>query len=115
MTPKEHSITPHVSGDSWEGIDLISIAINGAPPLFPLASAKIQFRRTSLGSVALTLDTANNSIVIEDAALWQISVPSRVVAIDPGDYCWDLQTIDTNGQIKTYLKGVWPILEDITR
>jgi hypothetical protein len=115
MTPKEYTIAPHVSGDSWNGIDLITISINSAPPDEELVSAKIQFRKSSMGSVFLTLDSADGSVVIEDAALWQMSVPSQIVSLSPDDYYWDLQTTDASGSIKTYVKGTWTILGDITR
>lgn len=115
MTPATYTIPSHTSGDMWAGISSLTITINSVAPTVALASARIQFRKSAAGSVVLELSTADDTILIESAANWEISVPKIVVSIPAGVYVYDLQTVDGDGDTKTYLGGTWTILEDITR
>lgn len=115
MTPASYSIPAHVSGDTWGGIPSIVITINGSPPTNNVVSAKIQFRKSAGSSVVLTLSSDEADITIVDAVNWELRVEKKVVTLCAGTYLFDLQTIDADGDIKTFLKGSWEILEDITR
>lgn len=115
MEPATYNIPPHTSGDSWKGIPSLKITINGVPPSVSLASVKMQFRKSCQGSVALELSSSNGKITIVDAIGWEMSIPKQVVSMPPETYLYDLQTVDSNGDIVTYLKGEWPILADITK
>jgi hypothetical protein len=116
MEPETYIIEPHVSGDTWSSLSSITIAINGISPVFPLVSARIQFRKSYLGSIIFELNSENHDTMeIADPVTWRIVIPSQVIAAPPGIYSYDLETIDSMGSKKTYLKGTWEILEDITK
>lgn len=102
-------------GDTWKGVPMIKILVNGQPPIFPAASARLQFRSSQgvLGCPELT--TENGGIIIEDAGLWWFSLPKSNLEIMDGRWLYDLETIDTQGDIQTFVEGAQPIKEDITR
>jgi len=119
MEPIVYNILPHVSGDSWRGISSITITINGVAPTVALNRVKMQFRKSAGGSVFLTLDSDEETITIESGTVsgdsWVISIPPSIISIPSGTYIYDMQTTNSFGDVKTYMKGSWEIKEDITR
>ena len=115
MTPGTYPIPQHRSGDTWKGISSLTIKINGEAPSVSLASVKIQFRKNAGTSVVLELSTEDGTIVILDAINWTIQIPKIIVTLYPDTYIYDIQTVDSNGDIFTYVVGTWEIIEDITR
>lgn len=113
----EHNLRGIVRGDTWNGVPSIVITVNEAPPVIPASSARMQFRRDpDDGLVALDLSTDDDSIVIEDAANWEFSIPS-VTPFPLGNGVWyyDFETIDTSGNKRTYFKGTITVQRDTTR
>lgn len=115
MTPATYNFPNHTKGDTFKGLSSLTITINSQAPTTTLASAKLQLRKTPLGKVFLELSSEDDTIIIEDSAAWEISIPKILIDIPPYAYFYDLQTIDENGDVSTYLKGTWTIVEDITR
>ena len=113
MTPQIYIMQPFVRGDVWSGIPTITILVNGAVPPLPIASARMQFRRSGIvGDELLSLD---GSIIIQSAANWELSIPSRSLSLSVGKWDYDLETTDSAGVIKTYIKGSIAVANDITR
>lgn len=110
-----YNIPDHVSGDTWRGIYSLTISVNSVPPEASLSEVRIQFRKSYLGSVVLELASGTDAITILSAANWEIRINKQIISLPPDKYVYDIQTVDADGQIKTYVKGSWEILEDITR
>lgn len=103
------------TGDTFSGITSMQIVVNGAPPTYPIVSARIHFRTDPDGEGAPALELSTPSgITIVNAATWTISIPGFLVTLPPAVYYYDLETVDSNGQIRTYVAGYWDILEDVT-
>jgi hypothetical protein len=104
------------SGDTFPGIPAIQILINGEAPTFPIASARIHFRRIrgSAGTPDLELSTTNLGIEITDAPTWILHIPAFLVELVPGTYYYDLETTDSEDTVRTYVSGSWKITQDNT-
>ena len=91
------------------------------PKIFTIANtAKPEIKPTKatlpkITNKAVELSNDNGGIIINNAATWQLEIPSFLATLEPNIYLYDLQTIDSEGNIVTYLKGQWIITEDITR
>lgn len=116
--PAYYEMKPIVIGDTWDGIPSITIGSSGANDLLGLSSAKMQFRlQKARGGAALDeISSANSGILIENSGdPWGIKIPPRNLNLLVGDIFYDLETINASGEIKTYLEGIIPILQDVTR
>lgn len=114
MTPAVYNLSSHISGDTWNGLS-ISIQINDADPTYELESVKMQVRKSTFSKVLLEFSTDNGKIVITDPVTWTFIIQSQVISLCPDTYIYDIQTIDANGAIKTYVNGTWTISGDVTR
>ena len=105
-----------IRGDTWDGISSISITVDGSPPIYPVASARIHFRRKPAANIiGHSLDSEDDSILILDAAGWSFQAPPQALPLGTGLWYWDFETVDTEGTIKTYVFGTITIIQDVTR
>jgi len=111
---KKYDIPKHRRGDTWPGINSITIATNGVPVNLTNATIKIDFRRDIDTPVALTLSTTNGDIVITQPLQGTFSILPKLIEIPFGTYMYDLQVTFANGVVTTYMEGSWEILADIT-
>lgn len=119
-TPANVTLPSFVRGDTWDGIDEITITVNDAAPPYPLASAKIEFRKGSkTGDLGHTLSTAPQSgdgiIQVADAALWKLIVPPQDMPLTAAIWHYDIQTTDSQGTVKTYIAGTVTVEQDVTQ
>lgn len=111
---KKYDIPKHRRGDTWVGINSISIATNGVPVDLTGAVIKIDFRKDIDYPAVLSLSTTNGSIVITQPTQGKFTIPPRIVDIPFGVYIYDLQVTFANGVNLTYMEGGWEIVADIT-
>jgi hypothetical protein len=109
-----YNIPSHRRGDTWDGINSITINVNGSPINLTNATVKMEFRQDLDSPVALTLSTTDGSIVITNAAGGVISIPPKKIEVPFAKYLYDLQVTFANGVVKTYMSGTWEITPDIT-
>jgi hypothetical protein len=109
-----YDIPNHLRGDTWVGINSISLSKDGIPLNLTNASVLMQFRKNVDSSVALELSTNNGGIVILNALNGVIRIPSALIDMQYGTYQYDLQVTFADGFVKTYLKGSWSIVADIS-
>lgn len=109
-----YRIPPHRRGDTWDGINSITISVNGTPVNLTGATIKMEFRQSVDYPVALTLSTTDNTIQFVNAANGVIRIPSQMIEIPFSTYLYDLQVTFPNGTVKTYMSGTWEIVSDIT-
>jgi hypothetical protein len=109
-----YNIPSHRRGDTWDGINSITINVNGVPINLTNADVKMEFRQSLDSPVVLTLSTADNSIIIVNALNGNIQIPSKKIEVPFGKYFYDLQVTYPNGIVKTYMEGSWEIVADIT-
>jgi hypothetical protein len=109
-----YNIPPHLRGDTWDGINSIIITSNNIPLNLTGATVKIEFRDEIDSPVILLLSTTNNKITISSPLSGTISIPATIIDIPFGKYIYDLQVTLASGYNKTYMKGSWEIVADVT-
>jgi hypothetical protein len=107
-----YNIPPHHRGDTWDGINSISISVNGIPIVLSGAEVKMDFRQSIDSPTALTFSTADNTIILVNSNT--IRIPAREIKIPFSKYYYDLQVTYPTGVVKTYMSGHWSIVPDIT-
>lgn len=109
-----YNISPHITGDTWEGISSITFLKNNSA--INLTDTFIEMKvRLSLDSpVVFSLSTpASSGITITNPTSGMIRILPTKVDIPVGDYKWNIKMTFPNGTKKTYLMGNWPIISDL--
>jgi hypothetical protein len=119
MKPGFYEMPSFVRGDTWNGVGGFVITVDGVAPDTTLISVKIDFRvKKTSPTVSASLNSevveGSGTITIDDATNWEISIPSQTLDLDAGTYVWDMETVDSEGTVKTYLEGTIKVLQDVT-
>lgn len=114
MRPAVVNLNDHTSGDTWEGITVGPVLINGIAVGADAVTCRMSFRSKNDRSLGQTLTTTNSDITIEDAATWEFTVEPTVLTMDAGSYGWDFEVTDSSGVIRTLYKGSFNLIQDVT-
>jgi len=119
MQPTNMILTPHTSGDTWEGKVFGPILLGGVQPTYTLESCRMYFRHTINGRVYWRLNSDSSvsrdgTITITDSTTWLVTIPEQVLDLETGTYFWDFETVDANGAIRTLYKGTLFITPEVS-
>lgn len=118
MEPAFYEMAAMVRGDTWDGIDSMEISFTGGATA-SLESGRMQFRREKdrNGAPEYELNTAGTGINILQTGnpSWEITIPKQDLPLPVGTNYWDLELIDSDNCVKTYVEGTINILQDVTR
>jgi hypothetical protein len=102
-----------VQGDTWGGIPSIIFTPN---PTYLVVSARMQFRESKVAVLpSATLSTEDGSIIINNAADWEFTIPVQNLPLTAGIYDWQFQTTDSQGNVQTYMQGTLQVYLDVVR
>ena len=105
-----------VKGDTFDGVAITGVTVDGANPASTLSSTKIQFRPSIASTTtSLELTSADSEITISNVTTWACTVVPFTIALAAGTYYYDWEFTDASGNIRTYLAGRWHIAEHVTR
>jgi hypothetical protein len=112
-----YNFPKHISGDTWNGINSITILSEGSAVNLQNCDVNIQVRSMyNLASpVVYEFSTSKNTILITSGIGGIINIPPQIINIPIGLYKYDLKIFFNTGVKKTYLTGEWEILPSITR
>lgn len=107
---------PAYVGDTWDGVPLIRIRVDGAAPASALSQVRIKVVNPTTGAVLVHLVSGTAGvgetvgITITSAANWefQVNAINRIVYA-PKTYAFDIETTAANTVRKTYVFGNWVI------
>jgi hypothetical protein len=107
----DYNITSY-KGDTFNGVQF-TVLVNGSAPANDLSSVILTVRPNPTSSTKYQLTSASG-ITITDATNWVFSIDQQILSWPAANYYYDIQCIDVNGNIKTYIKGRWNVTQDIT-
>lgn len=111
-----YEIPPHISGDTWYGINELTLSRNGSAVNLSGAYLEMQVRYSIDSPSVLTLSTANSGIVIlNPLTSGKITIPKRIVNIPPATYKFDLKSVLYTEETTTEMSGYWQITPSITK
>jgi hypothetical protein len=112
-----YNLPDHRTGDTWKGVNTITLLNNGIPINLIDCDVYIHFRssRNKSSPVVLELTTDNESIVVLEYVRGLITIPEQLIEIPPDKYDYELQINFPDGTSKTFLKGVFNVLPETTR
>jgi hypothetical protein len=111
-----YQISPHVTGDTWRGIPLITLQKSGSGIDLTDVTVEMKVRYQIDSPSVINFSTEDNTInILEPATNGNISIPERIVNIPVGIYQYDIKVTFPTGKVKTYFRGTWPIISHCTR
>ncbi len=114
--PKLYEIPACVAGDTFPGLRISSVTVNGAAQPSALSSVRVDFRTLpDASTAALSLNSSSNGITINNNATWDFELDAFAITLDPDCYYYDIETTDAGGTVRTYLRGSWTVARDTTR
>ena len=118
----KETLERQLEGDSWPGITVGPVLVDGVAPASNAASAKMEFR-DEYGTLAHTFNSAVVSgqglITIDDAATWEFSILKQAIGLEADGlkskkYNWDFEVTDAAGDVLTLAAGTIKIDPDVT-
>lgn len=98
-----------LKGDTWEGASF-TITVNGGAIDLSGASIEMPLRDDNTGDLVDTLSTGDGDILITGANTFSIA---PFVVVYSSKMKFDIKITFSDGSIKTYIKGIFCILEDL--
>jgi hypothetical protein len=114
MASQNYNFPNHCKGDTFQGVEF-TLNRNAAPIDLTGASLRMMLRLDkTVSPPALTLSSPSGGLTITDAVNGVFTVDKQIISIDAGDYFYDIELTESNGDINTYIAGKWVILQDTT-
>lgn len=113
--PVEIFLKDYYKGDTWIGISVGPIKINGLQPSATIVSCRMHFRdkKLNLGcAFSSKTSSTRNKIIINDSVTWELSILPAILPLDVGEWDWDLEILDSDGVNLTYYHGTLTVLQD---
>ena len=104
----------HYKGDTFNQVPF-EILIDAVPLDLTDALIKMQLRKNYEKDVALELSIANNKLQFINASLGTFKIIEQIIDIESFNYIYDLQITLPSGDVETYIKGKFNIINDVTR
>jgi hypothetical protein len=111
----KHDLPTVRRGDTYNGSQF-TLTVNSSPLDLTGASIKMDMRLTEDGVSEKRFETGGKGITIATPPTAGIfSIDQQIIdTVDFGNFFYDIEITLQNGEVKTYVWGIWPIAEDIT-
>jgi hypothetical protein len=107
-----YDIPQHISGDTWQGINDITITRNNSALNLTNAYAELIVKFQIDAPTILNLNTDEGTLVfLHPLSSGQIQAPPQIIDIPPANYKWALKVRLANGEVDTFVNGNWPIVK----
>lgn len=116
----EYKIPDHLKGDTFDGV-IFTVSVNSVPLNLTDASFKMTLVKQApqkdikVKTPVLTLTSPSGGLSLVNGPLGKFQINKQIINIPPDVYAYDIQITLADGTVKTYVKGTWKILQDITK
>ena len=112
-----YDLPSHISGDTWNGITCITVKTSGTPVDLTNSKIKVQVRpEYDIASPVFCefLSETGDIVILTPSISGKLSIIPKIVEIPPGIYQYDLSIEFPTGIKRTYLKGNWEIISNVS-
>ena len=118
MLPFSVALPTYYRGDTWQGLSVDSIKLEGVNPPVALKSARMQFR-TRRGELGFEYNSTQDPIckgliTIVAPVTWTLIIEPHILPLEKGVWLWDLELTAMDDVVITFLKGRLRVKADIT-
>ena len=102
-------------GDTFAEVPF-QINVNAVPLNLSGALIRMQLRTDYGGTVYLELTSVNNNgITITNAANGEFKINETIIDLEARAYKYDIEITLSNGEVNTWISGVFSVVNDVTR
>jgi hypothetical protein len=102
-------------GDTFAEVPF-QINVNTVPLDLTGAVIRMQLRTDYGGDVYLELTSVDsNGITITNAANGEFKINETIIELEAFSYKYDIQITLSNGEVKTWIEGIFNVSNDVTR
>jgi len=110
---QKYDINNQILGDTYSGVKFTYL-LNGSPLDLTNSEIKIQFRHQSKKGTLVKSLSLDDGISLTDAQNGIFTIEPFVIDMPVGKNYYDIQ-MTLNDDIKTYVEGVFEVLQDVTK
>jgi hypothetical protein len=114
IAQQTYDFSPAIYGDTWDGV-IMQLLVNDVPKDITGASIRMSLVKSPDTAAVATWSTANGRISISDAANGEITFIPFTMNIAVGTYYYDIEYTFADNSIKSYVKGKFTVVNDITK
>lgn len=111
----EYDFPEHRRGDTFVGIRF-TLEVNGAPLDLTGATITMDLRKQGKTVRSLRISTKESiggiTIITPEEGIFEID--PQIIDVPAGVYDYDIEFELANEDVKTYIYGIWPIIQDVT-
>lgn len=113
--PVTYKFDDHYQNDGLSSFNLtLTYDDAGTPVDLTGASVKMQLKVNDSKTPSFEFSTESGTLSLLAGGVIQFNEINSWT-LNPGTYKYDLQVIDNTGFVRTYLKGTWTVVADITK
>lgn len=115
-----YDLQKYTSGDTWQGITLITIQRNFSALDLTGAYAEMNVRFQIDAPLVVQFNTNVTTpflsagygamTILDPASAGGISVPPQIVNIPPANYIYSIRVTLSSGEVDTFVTGSWPVI-----
>lgn len=117
---QSYDLQPFISGNTWQGIDTITITRNGSALDLTGAFAHMDVK-FHLDSPLIVQFNTNVTVpflsagygkmtILDPASAGNLRIPPQVVSLPPADYIYSIKVTLASGEVDTFVTGKWPVI-----
>ena len=116
-----YDLQQYTSGDTWEGINLITIARNGSALDLTGAYAEMNVRFQIDAPLVVQFNTDvtvpflsagyGTMGILTPPTSGILYVPRQIVSIPPANYIYSIRVTLSSGEVDTFVTGYWPVIK----
>lgn len=113
MAAQIYNFPEHTNNDTFNGVQF-EVLVNAAAVDLTDADIKMQLRDGACKLVE-EFSVENGKLELADPTNGIFTFKKQIISLAPLTYTYDIQITFSNGDIKTWIKGQWKILKDLTK
>lgn len=114
VAQQTYDFSPAILGDTWDGA-VMQLLVNDVPKDLTGASVRMSLVKSPDTAAVATWTTTNGRISISNAANGEITFIPFTMNVPVGTYHYDIEYTFADGSIKSYVKGKFTVINDITK
>lgn len=112
MAAQIYNFPDHVNNDTFNGVQF-EVLVNAVAVDLTDADIKMQLRDGTCRLVE-EFSVDNGKLELTDPINGIFTFKKQIISLVPIKYTYDIEIIFSNGDVKTWIKGEWKIIKDIT-
>jgi hypothetical protein len=104
----------HRRGDTFKQCDF-QVKRNGEPVNLTNVSIRMQLRKRQNGRTDFEFSTENGKMIKTTPLEGRFAIKKQVIDIEPFKYSYDIEFSFENGDVNTWLSGIFEITNDSSR